>query len=747
MKHATRLPQWPHPFRGLPHWFRWRLLAKPALLLLTAGVLTALVFFNLDYTRIGSIDERFLAGLPAPRDVIAPHKLEWTDWDETERLQEEAASKVQTKYMLDSTARSVALTELDNIFELIGRSTLTSADMDRLSTLHIPQELVDATRNYPSGAWDRLRNIAHDILGDVMANPIHEGKDEQNAYQQIDSLAAMSETEPIRIRMVSIAARTALRPVYRMDKDATKRLREEERDKVSPITMTLEQGDIILHQGKIVSKKEFDQLAELHLLVPTTLARLLPVSALSLFGLILLGLYLRAFAHPIYENNRKLVLLALLIIAPLWASMTLGAETLGAGGNRAFLVGLIAVPAGIMAIAGLLGAPVATVTAMMTAIIAGLTSDQQFPMSLLLLGSSLTGIMAVSAIWPAHRTIPGVLSLVGVNLGLLLILEGLRPGGGFQAILADIGPLTLSAGAGAVGAVFFAVGAIYMLARPFGITTHYRLMELSNPNEPLLRRMMIEAPGSYHSSVMVANMAEAAADAIGANPLFTRVAALYHDIGKLKRPAFFVENQAPLGLENIHQRLSPKLSYLILNSHVRDGVEMGRRYKLPEEVIAIISEHHGTTLAAYFYHRALNEGAGAPISEHEFRYPGPKPSTREAVVVMLSDSVQAAVKSIKDPVPSRIENMVEEIINNRLEDGQLENCDITLRDLHRIREVFVRMLSGLYSYTRIEYPDIKNGARPPADAPTPRSGNGTNTARVLPTGGTADERNGAQKAS
>jgi hypothetical protein len=738
MKQATRLPQWPRPYFGLPHWLRWHMLSKPVLLLLTAGVLTALVFFNLDYTRIGSATERFLPGLPAPRDVYAPHRLEWTDWDETERLREEAASKVQTKYVLDATARSVALTDLNSVFDLLGRSTLSSADMARLHDLHIPQDLVDATRSYPIGTWNRLRDIAHDILTDVMANPIHEGKDEQIAYQQIDSLSAMSETEPLRIRMVSLAARTALRPIYRMDKDGTNRLREEEKKKVQNIVVTLEQGDIVLRQGKIVSQKEYDQLADLHLLVPSTPARLLPVSALMLFGLILLGLYLRTFSRPVYENNRKLVLLALLIIAPLWATMTLGTEE-----NHAFLVGLIAIPAGIMAIAGLLGAPVATVTAMMTAVIAALTSEQQFPMALLLLGSSLTGIMAVSAIWPAHRTIPGVLSLVGVNLGLLLILEGLRPGGGFQAILANIGDLTLWAGAGGVGATFSAVGAIYMLARPFGITTHYRLMELSNPNEPLMRRMMIEAPGSYHSSVMVANMAEAAADAIGANPLFTRVAALYHDIGKLKRPAFFVENQAPLGLENIHQRLSPKLSYLILTSHVRDGVETGRRYKLPEEVTAIIGEHHGTTLAAYFYHRALNETSGTPIPDHEFRYPGPKPSTREAAIVMLSDSVQAAVKAIKDPAPSRIENMVQEIINNRLEDGQLEDCDITLRDLHRIREVFVRMLSGLYSYTRLEYPDIKAGAR---------AGNGSGTART-PSPGTPvtyesnGAGNGAAKAS
>jgi putative nucleotidyltransferase with HDIG domain len=228
--------------------------------------------------------------------------------------------------------------------------------------------------------------------------------------------------------------------------------------------------------------------------------------------------------------------------------------------------------------------------------------------------------------------------------------------------------------------------------------------------------MMKEAPGTYHSSVMVANIAEAAADAIGADSLLTRVAALYHDIGKLKRPAFFVENQAPLGIENAHERLTPRLSYLILTSHVRDGVELARQEKLPEEVTSIIREHHGTTLAAYFYHRARNESNGEKVSDYDSRYPGPKPSTREAAMVMLSDSVQASVKALKEPTPNRIENMVYEIINNRLEDGQLEDCDLTLRDLRRVREVFIRILTGLYTYSRLEYPDLKGeGARIRAD--------------------------------
>jgi hypothetical protein len=232
-------------------------------------------------------------------------------------------------------------------------------------------------------------------------------------------------------------------------------------------------------------------------------------------------------------------------------------------------------------------------------------------------------------------------------------------------------------------------------------------MELSDSSEGLLLRMCNEAPGSYHSSVMVATIAESGAGAIDADPLVTRVGALYHDIGKLRRPSFFVENQAPLGLDNKHPKLSPRISHLILTSHVKEGVEIAEENNLPDEVIDIIRTHHGTTLAAYFYHRALSEANGMNVNEDDFRYPGPKPYTREAVIVMLADSVQAAVKSLKEPNRAKIDEMVDNIFKNRLYDGQFDNCPITLKDLTKLKDTFSKILTGLYTYTRIEYPEIK----------------------------------------
>ena len=245
-----------------------------------------------------------------------------------------------------------------------------------------------------------------------------------------------------------------------------------------------------------------------------------------------------------------------------------------------------------------------------------------------------------------------------------------------------------------------AIGLLPYLETVFGITSSIRLLELSNPNHPLLRKLLLEAPGTYHHSMMVGNLGEAAAEAVGADPLLTRVGSQYHDIGKTKRPYFFVENQ--FSGVNPHDKISPTLSTLIITSHVKDGVEMARQHKLPKVLVDFIREHHGTDLVKYFYHRAKE--SGQDVSEDDFRYPGPKPQSKETAIVMLADSVEAAVRSMPKPTPGRIEGLVRKIIKERLADGQLDESNITLRDLDLIADAFVKVLTGMYHH-RVEYPD------------------------------------------
>jgi putative nucleotidyltransferase with HDIG domain len=250
-------------------------------------------------------------------------------------------------------------------------------------------------------------------------------------------------------------------------------------------------------------------------------------------------------------------------------------------------------------------------------------------------------------------------------------------------------------------------GLVPLIEMIFGFTTDIKLLELANLDQPLLRELMLQAPGTYHHSVIVSNMVEASAEAINANPLLAKVSAYYHDIGKMKKPLYFIENQ--MGGENRHEKLAPSMSSLVLISHVKDGVELAREHKLGREIIDIIQQHQGKSLISYFYQKAREhaESKGGKVSqvkEEDFRYPGPKPQTKEAGLVMLADMSEAACRSLAEPSPARIQGMVQKIINKVFSDGQLDECELTLKDLHEIAKSFNKTLSGIY-HQRVEYPE------------------------------------------
>jgi hypothetical protein len=251
-----------------------------------------------------------------------------------------------------------------------------------------------------------------------------------------------------------------------------------------------------------------------------------------------------------------------------------------------------------------------------------------------------------------------------------------------------------------------ATGLLPLLEHPFGRTTTFTLLELSNLNEPILRHLVLAAPGTYHHSIMVGTLAESAAEAIGANALLCRVGAYYHDIGKTRHPTYFIENHADAG--NRHEKLAPSLSRAIVMSHVKEGIEIAQEYGLPDVLVDMIPQHHGTRLVSFFYKRA-KEAADPEhqvVNEEDYRYPGPKPQTREAAILMLADAVQAATHILTDPTPARIRGAVQKIINLIFVDGQLDECDLTLRDLHIIANSFVRILTGFF-HQRIEYPGVR----------------------------------------
>ncbi len=269
----------------------------------------------------------------------------------------------------------------------------------------------------------------------------------------------------------------------------------------------------------------------------------------------------------------------------------------------------------------------------------------------------------------------------------------------------DVGKKALFSFIGSIISAVLTIGFLPLLESTFDIVTTMKLLELSNPNHPLLKTLLIKAPGTYHHSVLVGNLAEVAAEIVGGDPILARVAAYYHDIGKTKRPYFFKENQ--VGRENPHDKISANLSALIIISHVKDGLEISREHKIPKIIQDIIQQHHGNSLVKYFYITAKNKCERPDqIDENHFRYDGPVPETKEAAIIMLADGVEAAVRSINDPTNEKIKAMVEKIIKDRLDEGQLDNCELTLKNIKNIKESFLKVLTGIY-HQRIEYPEDK----------------------------------------
>jgi hypothetical protein len=260
---------------------------------------------------------------------------------------------------------------------------------------------------------------------------------------------------------------------------------------------------------------------------------------------------------------------------------------------------------------------------------------------------------------------------------------------------------------GGIGAGIVTAGIVPLVEIAFGYTTDISLLELANLDRPILRRLMIEAPGTYHHSVIVGSLVEAAASEIGANHLLAKVCGYYHDIGKIKKPLYFIENQK--GGRNRHDKLAPSMSALILIAHVKEGVEIARANKLGQDIIDTIRQHHGTSNIQYFYEKAKQLKGEDTVNIDDFRYPGPKPQTREAGLVMLADVVEAASRTLDNPTPSRIQGLVQRLINRIFSDGQLDDCELTLKDLHSIARSFNKILYGIHHH-RIEYSEKRVSA-------------------------------------
>ncbi|MBD7935811.1 MULTISPECIES: HD family phosphohydrolase [Cytobacillus] len=314
--------------------------------------------------------------------------------------------------------------------------------------------------------------------------------------------------------------------------------------------------------------------------------------------------------------------------------------------------------------------------------------------------SGIAGVLFLSKQNQRSKILQAGLLVSVVNILVILALLLLRNG---QVDLVEYSFYMVSGFISAISAAVLTIGFLPFFEAGFGILSAMKLIELSSPNHPLLRKILTEAPGTYHHSVMVANLSDSACEAIGANGLLARVGCYYHDIGKTKRPQFFIENQ--INKDNPHDKLPPLTSKNIIIAHAQDGADLLRKHKMPKEIIDIAEQHHGTTLLKFFYYKAKE--SGVEVKEDDFRYPGPKAQTKESAVIGIADSVEAAVRSMSHPTPEQIDDLIRKIIADRLQDGQLNECDLTLKELEVVAKSFNETLNGIF-HSRIEYPEMTN---------------------------------------
>ncbi|MBW9169866.1 HD family phosphohydrolase [Clostridium estertheticum] len=494
---------------------------------------------------------------------------------------------------------------------------------------------------------------------------------------------------PKNIREIGIAiANVEVRPNTIYDKASTDVAIKEAEKNVKPAIIKKDQ--IIIKEGEPITAEQMSLLESLGLLNSTNnfdWSLYLSLAALVCFVILLQWFYLYKYHPEIYYDTKKLIMLNILSIIAILLARVLGIISI-------FVIPLACVP---MLMAILSNEEISIVLNIFNCILISVAVNFNFEITILSLLNSIVGVILLKKMQQRNDILYSSLYIAMVNLviylsmGFLLsnsIIEVFKKAGLVYIASLVAGTLT--------------IGLLPFFESIFDIVTTVKLLELSNPNHPLLKRLLLEAPGSYHHSVLVANLSEVAAEVVGANPVLARACAYYHDIGKIKRPYFFKENQ--LGNDNPHDKITPNLSTLIIISHVKDGLELAKEYKLPKVIQDVIVQHHGTTLVKYFYVTMKNSSENPDeIKEEDFRYNGPNPESKEAAIIMLADAVEAAVRSIPNSTKGKIEEMVNNLIKVRLNDGQLDNCDLTLKDLEKIRKSFLKVLSGIY-HERIEYP-------------------------------------------
>ncbi|GBF33762.1 membrane protein containing HD superfamily hydrolase [Desulfocucumis palustris] len=641
-------------------------------------------------------------------DVYAPREVEFEDKDKTEERRQIAAANVEPQYEDNEQASGAVRQDITSVLESIKviqeQGDLSNEEKEgRLrSLLHFSMSEQDLAVLARPGA-DSLKLLDTE-LNKYVAAAMEKGITQENLEETKKSIVTGIKSLHLDNAYINLGQGLTnyyLRPNKIFNEIRTGALEQAARESVPPVMVTIKQDEKIIGVGDVVKEEHMKKLEALGLTRSLASWRGVVGTALLVAILMLVVLfYLYQQNREIYKHAGHLYLLGIIVVVVLAVAKGLLAIDIDTWRQLDAQLGyMVPLAAGGMLIAILLDSRLAVLVLAIMSFLLVLISGGRIEFGMVGLISGFAGVYSVSKL--SQR---GDLVRAGLYTGAASVAAILTMGiiGNNSAGLVLSSGLILGTINGLLSSVL-TIGALPYLESTFGITSSVRLLELSHPSNPLLKKLLTEAPGTYHHSILVANLAEAATEEVGGESLLVRVGAYYHDIGKIKRPYFFIENQ--MTSDNPHDKIAPSLSTLILTSHVKDGLELGREYKLPKDILDIIEQHHGSGMCSYFYHKALENNGAENVNEDEFRYEGPKPQTREAAIVMLADSVEAAVRSLQNRTHGRIEGLVRKIIKDKLLDGQLDECDLTFKDLDAIANSFLKVLSGIF-HSRVEYPDM-----------------------------------------
>ncbi|MGM0547986.1 MAG: HD family phosphohydrolase [Bacillota bacterium] len=676
------------------------------------------------------------AGQVSQNDITAPRTITFVNEEKTSELQREAAETAPRVYEEDSTVKEEVFNKINNFFESINQKR-ESFYLNQISQVETDsnqeKKETDSEKDIP--AFEKI-NFSESEKNEII-NLIKKDLDFEIKDENLVSLIVLSKSElkDLKNKAINIleqkldnrilpsdlvAVRVDLRQqVMEMDlarnkrlfladlvesvisanmflnQEATAKRREKAVSEVEPVKKTVRQGEIIVRKGDVVTEVDIKVLEKIGM--KKSGINYYNIAGRVLISFILfsvLGFYFYKYQRKIWTDNSKLILIELLILIVVILSKILILF------QNPFVDYLVPTAMASILLTVLIGSETAVISTLFISLLIAPVYDMNFNIVLTSFLAGLIGIFSVTKVKERG-------DIIRAGLNISFILAFLIGGLSLLQQNQNLTYLIWSIGAGIVNGLLVGIlanGLLPYLEDLFDLTSSVKLLELSNPSQPILKRMLVEAPGTYHHSVIVGNLAETAAEDVGANSLLARAAAYYHDIGKLKRPYFFSDNQ--FGGENPHDKTSPNLSALIIKSHVKDGVELAEKNGLPAKIIDIIKQHHGTNLISYFYQQALQTNKHDDIEKKDFRYDGPKPQSREAAIIMLADITEAAVRSkrFNKNNHDRIEGFVRGLVKDKLIENQLDQSNLTLSDLDTIVKSFVKVLTGIY-HQRVEYPE------------------------------------------